>query len=504
MEKKIEKVIIILAILLPSIVRILLFNLNRIHGDDILTAYFSNHYNFFQDNFFGPVPSNKADWVCQFPSLFFVLQKIFFLIFGANFLTIKLSVIPYVIIVSLAIFLITSRVFDKKTAVISVLLYAFFFPALYLETLGLLFISSTAVFMFFLYFLILFHQTKRGRYLITAAFFCALGYLFYSSSYLALGVLVLSFTLEFIFHKNRRFTIRNYLLSLVVFFLVLSPFIYNMIMSHNFYLAQRADQISLLQGEWSAQAKDIKSFSAGWTAFVTNFSLSLKSLYTSGLGGHGGYNFGHLAFFDPLTLSLFILGFFIYLWQIFKKGQLELVLLLVTIFASFLFGMALTISPPAFHRFSLAFPAIIIVISSFFNNILNLKINRFLKFAFASLLLIGYCFFNLRSFYLSVAPENQNENLRLAKLISTNYPRRNLYIASFPGYAFEKIFSFVEPAANRKVITDYHINLLNRFNSQEKYVYVIIFPESFYEKFQRKDKNGKIINFSNSFSIFVN
>lgn len=258
MKNHTKKILIVFLLFLPVIVRITLFDLTRIHGDDMITAYLSAHYDLLKTNPFAPVPHNIADWICQFPSTFFLLQKIFFLIFGTTLLTVKLSVIPYVLLVSIMLFLIARKIFDEKFAMISVVLYAFFAPALYLETLGLHFVSSTAIFMVFFYFLLLYHEKSRVKFIVLAGIFCALSYLFYSSSYIAIPVYFMFFIAELFLQKEKFSVVKHYLLGLLVFGIILMPFVLQMMQTENYYLSHRADQVNLLTGEWSVPKDKIK------------------------------------------------------------------------------------------------------------------------------------------------------------------------------------------------------------------------------------------------------
>lgn len=300
-----RKIFIMLIIFLPSIARIANYNLTRIHGDDILTAYFSAHYDFKQ-NFFSAVPSDKGQWVSQFPTPFFVLQKIFFLVFGESLLSIKLSIIPYVFVVSLFLFLIVKKVLDEKTAIVSLVLYSFFPISLYLETLGLHFISSTAIFMVFFYFLILALKNNTTLSSTLAGLLTGFCYLTYSSSYLALPVLIIFFMIQSL-QERKVAVIKNLLLAIIAFGLTLGPFL---IYAHKFdnYFIQRINQVSLLTGQWSGAREKVEKGESIITIIKKNLSLSIRSFYTHGIGGHGGYNFGRLAFFEKTSLGLFIIG----------------------------------------------------------------------------------------------------------------------------------------------------------------------------------------------------
>jgi hypothetical protein len=56
----------------------------------------------------------------------------------------------------------------------------------------------------------------------------------------------------------------------------------------------------------------------------------------------------------------------------------------------------------------------------------------------------------------------------------------------------------------RRIETDYHENLLKAFDRSEKYVYLILFPAEFDEKFQQADANGRLFHFSKRWSVFAN
>lgn len=504
MKKRFEKIIILAAIFLPSVVRILFYNLDRIHGDDMLTAYFSAHYNLLKTNFFAPVPPNPRDWVSQFPSPFFFFQKIFFLIAGENLLSIKLSVIPYILIVSVFLFLITKKLVNEKIAFISLFFYAFFAPSLYLETLGLHFISSTAVFMIFFYFALRNLKSHKKIDVFLAGIFCAFCYLFYSSSYIAFPVFILFFLWEIVFTKQKLKIFKNYALGFFVFAIILSPFIFNMIQTKNFYLTARYDQVSLLSGTWSPDAKTIKTSSDASRVILANMKLAVSSMWQDGIGGHGGYNFGHLAFFDKFNLAMFILGLLASFYFLFVKKSVGLMFVFAVIIISFLTGVVLTIPPPAFHRFSLAFPFIAIIMAIPFYSVFKVFQNRRAAIFFVAVFIVIFGTINLTYFKRQVEGEDKNNDVALSKLIIEKYPNRNIYVATFPGFVFEKVFYFLDKPPRRKIRTDYHINFLNNFNKHEKYLYIIIFPESFNNEFREKDPSGTIIKYSGQYSLFIN
>ncbi len=116
------------------------------HGDTIIPAFFSATYDFQTHNFFGPFPDPPL-WAARFATLHFVIQKLFFLVFGESITTVRLSILPYVFITSLAVFFCARRLWGHTAALVAVVLYAFLPPALYIETEGFHFSSSTAALM---------------------------------------------------------------------------------------------------------------------------------------------------------------------------------------------------------------------------------------------------------------------------------------------------------------------------------------------------------------------
>lgn len=492
--------LIIFFILLPSVIRILNYNENRLHGDEALTAYFSAKYDFAATNFFSGIPIDKAQWVAQFPSAFFILQKFFFMIFGESYLTIKLSIIPYVLIISLFLFLTTKIILNKKAAIISLVIYAFFPISLYLETLGLHFVSSTAIYSIFFYLSLLNFRKNSSFLSVLIGIFAAFNFLFYNSSFIALPMLFVVYFFQFIFLKKISI-LKNFLLALISFLIVLGPFLSHNIFINKYFIS-RIRQVSLLTGEWSTAGEQFAQGLSPQKVIFDNLKKSIQSMYESDIGGHGGYTFNNQAFFKKFTMVLFIIGIIIGIILMFRK--VELLFIFLTIIFSF-FTLVMSIPPPAYHRFSLSFPFIAIILALPIQALLSIKkIPLKFKSAVVVILLFIYCRNNQLYFNTSVVKENYHESIKLSDLINQNYPDRNIYIASFPGFVFEKIYYFSKNKKIKSIKTDYHDNFLNNFNQEEKYVYIYIFPQDFDVKFQKIDPNGMIIPFSSSYSLFVN
>lgn len=493
-------------LLLPVLIRIVNIDIERIHDDEFIPAYFSAHYDLKNTNFFAAIPTEKG-WVTQFPSPYFVFQKLFFMFFGESPLTVKLSVMPYVLTVSLLLFLIVKKLFNFETAMISLVLYSFFAPALYLETLGLHFISSSAVFLIFFYLAILVRRQNRPFFAVLAGIFAGFCYLFYTSSYIALPFLFLFYGDLLLRERERTQTLRNLALSVLAFLIVISPFVSFAYRFKNPYFLERHNQVNILTGQWSAAKEEGPSILKATSILRKSFLDSLSSFYQDDIGGHGGYEFGRLAFFERFSLFLFILGFAISL--AIMKGKPEVLFILLVILVSFVGGMVLTIQPPAFHRFSLAYPFIVIIFSLPFYIFLSVRRkDRPVTYLLVFLVLFIFVVANRQYFLKSIKRDIKNnredlKDIKVIKYIEQYYPERKVYIAAFPTHGLGRVFYFFE--RSKKVEVDYHDTLISKINPEEKYLYIILFPDQFNEKFKEADENGRIIDdVVDKYSLFVN
>jgi drug/metabolite transporter superfamily protein YnfA len=489
-------------ICLPALVRLALFRLDRIHGDDILTAYFSATYDLRHADFFAPVPADPGDWVSQFPAPFFVLQKLFFAAFGESLLTIKLSILPYVVVTAGFLFAIARDLVDERAAALAVVVYAFFGPSLYLETLGLHFVSSTAAFLAFFHFAIRELRSGHRRDALIAGLLAGSCYLFYLSSFLALPLAALFFYVRGGALREHHVA-GNLLLFVVGVAAVLSPFLADAARHHGGYL-RRVEQVALLGGEWSPYRPGGAGGVVPAPRVVSqSLRLSLRSLYTPGIGGHGGYDFGKQALLEPLALALAMLGALRAITLARRCSEWWLVL--ITIALAFLMGVVLTIPPPAFHRLSIAFPFVALLISLPLHAVINASVaSRALRHAGAALLLAGLVLTQHLYFLRAALAENDPVALRLARFIDTQFPGRRLYVAAYPSYAFEKIYRFATQPPPRRVTSDTHGTLLPRLDVNRKYVYVVTLPDAFDAQFASRDPRGRIIRFAPEYSLFVN
>jgi hypothetical protein len=412
----------------------------------------------------------------------------------------RLSVQVHVAIVSVMLFLIVRELLDQRSAVVAVVLYSFLAVSVYMETLGFMFISSTAIFTVFFYFAARHYRGGRTFDAAMAGLACGLCYLTYYSSYLALPVLLAFFAVQFL-RVRRAWVLRNFFLSLAGMLIAVAPFAAYFLRSEN-YVTPRAKQVSLLTGEWSPYAEAIRKGQVTKVAVVRkNLDASLKSFVKDGIGGHGGYDFGHRAFFDRFTLVLFLGGLLAALVLVFFRSELLFVLLVIL--ASFATGIVLTIPPPAYHRFSIAFPFLVMVMTLPFFLLFRLSdLPASARYALAAGLLLVYACVNERLFVDATIRDVPSDELRLCELINQRYDGRKLYVGAFDAFAFQKILYFRDRWKNRPVRTTFHDRLLEDFNPNEKYLYVMILGDDFKKKFQRADPKGRFVRFSESYSLF--
>lgn len=154
--------IILSIILFGIIIRIfLMLNTTSFHIDEYLTAHYSYSLGDLSKlDWFGMYPP-VGEWICQFPLLYFFFQKLFFNIFGLSTLTMRFSILPYITIIFVSLFLLTKRLYNEKTAITAILIFAIFSPDLYLSRWSLHFVSSTALFLLTAIFLRLVFKLAR-------------------------------------------------------------------------------------------------------------------------------------------------------------------------------------------------------------------------------------------------------------------------------------------------------------------------------------------------------
>lgn len=467
-----------LIIVLALTVRIILMqNIYAFHNDEYIGAYFSYSLGDLSKlDWFGvyPIPH---DWIWQFPILYFFFQKVFFNIFGLSTLTMRLSIVPYIVIIFSFLFLIAKRFYTKEAALLAIAILAFFAPDLYLSRWSLHFISSAAFFLVATYFFVLSVEGGKKRHFALLGFFIGLCYMTYYSSYIA-APLLFFYALVLIIKKQIRLRmLKNFLLTIGIFIYTINPIAIYALKVDNF-LINRVEQIKLINGSWSSY-KDLKINSAQtFEVLKKQTVLSVESLYTDGIGGHGGYVFGNLALFDQITFLFILFSILYFLYKIVNKKDTNSLFLLTAIFVTFVAGMIFTTPPPAFHRISLIFPFICLLISVTITDIymfIAKKQKKIALFLFTTLVLSALIS-NALHFKKILAKDGPDDPDYPQILQYLNQQNINMfYVAAFPSYGAGKIL-FIMSGGKINSVTQPLDELLETIPQGETSFLVILYP----------------------------
>jgi hypothetical protein len=475
----------------------LMLNEATFHVDEYLTAHFSYSLgNILNTDWFGVYPP-KGVWVSQFPSVYFVFQKLFFNIFGLSTLTMRLSILPYVFVTFLFLFLIVKIVYGELSAYISIILLATFPPDIYLTQRGLHFISATAFFLATTYFLLLSIQSGKKLYFALTGVFLGLSYMTYYSSYVTAPLLFLYIIGLFIKKQLDKKFLQNFILTLGIAAYMLSPLLVYATQVDNFF-TERTAQVKLINGEWSPYKNIEETPAAVFEIVKTQTILSVQSLYKDGVGGHGGYFFGQLALFDPITLVFLFLGTGYFILRIIQKKDVASFFILATIVATFIGGMVLTIPPPAYHRTSLAFPFITLILAVFIVDIYTFfkaKQSNFAPYilSFCVFALIASNFFHFKAVLAHDTLEMPVPDYTLIENDLEN-TQGSVYIAAFDSYALGKVL-FIRSKGERTFITAPLEDVLKEAPQNQSSYIVILYPdETSLSKVQEVFPHAKIVN----------
>lgn len=490
------------AALLPVAVRVANLDATRLHGDEYLEAYFADTQDFRHQSFFTLMPE-RGEWIARFPQPHFLIQRLFFEASGANprTLQIRLSVQLYSAAVGVTLFLIAEELSGAAAGWIAVVLYAFFAPSAYLETIGVHFVSATAALCWF------FHRAlrlrRRGELFdaALAGLACGLCYLTYYSSYLAFPLLA-AFTGIGLLRGAGRRALTGFSAATGMVLAVVAPFAANLVTLQN-SLTYRARQISLLTGHWSPHREAIAQGRESPAAVVwDNLVLCLRSAVRDGLGGQGGYEYGRLAFFDGLTLVFFLAGavFCLAAW----RRRPELLLVLGVVAAAFFGYVVLTIAPPAWHRLSVAFPFVALVMALPLAALARMRAPAALRVAVPCGILLLYAIRNECRLTEALVRDAPPPELPLLQVLKQRFGDRTVTIAGDRMAHLQKVFHFWDvprawdapPVAQRV--------WLKSFRSGTRYVCVV--NESFIYRaaFQKADPAGRFYAVTPYYGVFAN
>ncbi len=487
--------------LAPVAVRLALSSPARVHGDELITAYFSLTEDLSAPRFFAEVPGVRVEWVSQFPTPFFLLQRALLAVVGDDIAGVRLSVQPYVFLVAVLLFSLAQEVADRATAWIAVTISTFLAISLYLETLGLHFISSTAVFLAFFLVGLRAIRSQRSADALAAGVLSGACYLFYTSSYVALP-LMLSVSAWLILRRRGRGWGRVLGLPLIGFAVTVAPFVTHALAHYN-YFNSRLAQVSFLSGQWSDVPERVARGESLPAMLAAHAWKAVLSLGKGGIGGHGGYWFGYQGLFDPLTLLLLIAGTFLALRGVRRRPALVVAAAVAA--ATFISGIVLTIPPPAFHRWSLAWPFLALLMALPIRELLEIKrCSRLTRVGAVVAVLLLFASINLGRFTRATLGEAVPIELYLGEVLNSRFPNKKLYVASFPGQAYEKLAYFAKVRRRARAITTYHSDLLQSFRADEDYLYVIALPDDFGERFHALDPSARLVRVAPQYALMFN
>ncbi|MEP0775791.1 MAG: hypothetical protein HRF46_15715, partial [Acidobacteriota bacterium] len=206
---------------------------------------------------------------------------------------------------------------------------------------------------------------------------------------------------------------------------------------------------------------------------------------------------------EPFSALLLGAGVLLALARLRRDPGLGVVLVVVA--GAFASGMVLTIPPPAFHRFSVAFPLLALLMA------LPLQAAwaapwpaRRLRVLAVAAAVTLFAALNLGHFARGSWNEQAPEELRLGEYLNSRFPHKKLYMAAFPGYAYAKFAYFAPVRRAGPTVTGYHADLLEGFDAGEDYLYVIAMPDIFGPQFQALDPHGRLRRFSAQYALFFN
>ena len=442
------------------------------HQDEFITAFTS----------FTLPPIAKLDWfaayppvwVSQFPVLFHVLQKPFFLPIGPSVAAVRISVWPYVIGIIVYLYILAYRVFLFRRPLVPVILYIALAPHVYLTSMGLHFISSTffyiAAITHFLLFL-RYHEFSQAR---LAGVLTGLAYLTYTSSYVTFPVVIL-LTLIWMWQK-RNIVLGGFLRAGILTILVLMPFLVYAATVNNVFM-QRVGQVNVLWGTWSDVPKKVAGGTPVTSVLVKQTVDAVRSLFVPEVGGLGGYNFGRLALLDPLTGMLFAIGVGVVLLHIATSRSRMDASLLVILLLPFVSGFVLTTHPPPFHRLSLLYPWFALIVAIPLDALAAIIRNSNGVKVLTVVATLALVMTNLRHGWDMTISDRvhypQNSRV-IGEYITHRVPTgTEILIAAFPAFHLGQELTF-RTEGKYSIVSDESKKVLNRYNGQ---LLILLRPE---------------------------
>jgi hypothetical protein len=418
-------------------------------------------YHYVQDEFItgytsytlGPIPEvhwfagypEPGAWIAQFPILYYALQVPFIAVLGLSLETVRISTWPYHLLTVALVYLIGREMLPGRVwAAVAGLLYIFLAPNLYMAGYGMHNISSAFFFVAALYCAIRMVSGDNRWWLVACGLFATMAYLTYTSSYLTIPLLVLFIVLAALARRTW-VPIRQFGMVLFIVAVGLLPFVVHALTQANYFI-QRGDQVNAIErlfGEDSSNEIDASPAEQ----FIEHVQTNLRALYYPGIGGVTDYWFGKQALFDPLTLGLIIAGLVTGLFYGWRERQVIAPVAVATVLATFVFGMFLTLPAGGFHRTTLAFPflalLIALVLLLLWQFTARLVRKPHLRHAAPSTLIALFILINLHSLHTMVREDESistlTDSVPIVEFIETELALgKQVLISAFHNYHLER------------------------------------------------------------------
>jgi hypothetical protein len=408
--------------------------------DEFITGYTSYTLGPLREiHWFAGYPE-PGTWIAGFPILYYALQVPFIELLGLSLETIKISTWPYHLMTAGLVYLIGREVFSNRIwAAASAAVYIVLAPNLYMAGYGMHNISSTFFFLAAFYCAVLMVKRDSRTWAVACGVFATMAYLTYVSSYLTVPLILLFVLMASISQRSRR-PLELFGIALVVVVVGLVPFVTYALTDDN-YFTQRGDQVNAVAEFYGEESGNVSE------RLLDHFATNFRSLYTPGIGGVTDYWFGKQALFDWLTLTLLATGLGLAIYRGFARNDALLLAVVASVLATFLFGMFLTLPAGGFHRTTLAFPFVALLIVLAVNALATLVPKLFrpqaFRIAVPAALLGVFLVINVLNVRTMVQEDEEisslTDSVPITDFIEENIPRGTpIVISAFPNYHLER------------------------------------------------------------------
>ena len=382
-----------------------------------------------------------GEWIAGFPILYYALQRPFIELFGLSLETIRISTWPYHLLSAALVYLIGKEFFHcKPWAVVAAIGYILLAPNLYMAGYGMHNISSTFFFLAAFFAAIRMLRDDSRGWMVVCGLASTMAYLTYTSSYLTLPLLGVFIALTALFQRSWTPLIR-FGQVLIIVAIGLAPFLTHALSQHN-YFTERGDQVNAVSTFY-----DDESISNPTAELADHVWINIQSLYSPGIGGVTDYWFGHQSLFDWLTLSLLASGIAIGLYRGLRDRNPLEITAIGAVLATFTFGMFLTLPAGGFHRTTLAFPLIALLIALTIRTLIDglpwMENRPRLQMTSAAIFLATFILINVSTLHTMTQEDETisglTDSVPIISYVEDHVPSGEaIIISAFPNYHLER------------------------------------------------------------------